>query len=88
MTIVTLKNWYLIPGTVDPYTPPEYPPACLAGDAYGHPNHENGNHVHTSALRDTRRVVDGKFYKTNNTTYFLDGMCPKYEKWCKENGHL
>jgi hypothetical protein len=88
--IAALKNWYVHANreVFNAYQPPEAEARSLGGDVYGHENHKEGAHIITSSLKSNKAIKDGMYYSTQNTIYLLDGMCPKYEKWCKENGYL
>lgn len=79
-----LAAWGIAPGPIDPYLPPEVKNLSVQGEVYGHPKFEDGTHITTSRIIDTR----GKLVKTlSGTRYRLVGdPHPDYAAWCQEQG--
>ena len=81
--LVILDEWCLVAlEGDDPYKAPEVRTATLHGVVTGHPLHEDGTHVTTTApLASAGREVE-----TQNTIYYLGEVSKDWEKWCFHNG--
>jgi hypothetical protein len=81
--VVTMKEWGVVPGSDDPYLPPEYAGIRLKGTVFGHPKHADGEVVTTGRVHS----VNGRTIETSRTVYVLDGPPhPLYLQFCAANG--
>lgn len=81
MNKVKIENWSIVGKLGDNYQSPENKTVHLYGNVYGHPNHDDGNVVLTTAIMH----ADGREVITFNTKYFLGKIDEKYKKWYYEN---
>ena len=80
---VTLNNWSVrgYPNCT-PYMAPETIMHVLHGEAYGHPNHEDGKKIMTTEIVATK----GNMVETKNTLYKLKEADVSYLLWCESEG--
>lgn len=78
-----LEDWAVVEEPCNPCTPPELRPKALVGRAFGHPNFEDGEMVHTTMIVEhdyaNRRVT------TKSRTYELGRIEQAYFDYMKEH---
>lgn len=84
MNEIKLQNWSVTGHPMDSiYTPPEDRTFHLYGTVYNHPDYENGSKVISSAIKS----VQGREVTTvSGRKYVLGRVCPKFKRWCVEQG--
>ena len=76
-----LENWFVKQALDDTgYKAPELCPACLAGEVYDHPKHEDGKLILTSAFVESDRENNTVTTKSGSV-YTLGEVDPSYIKW-------
>ena len=85
---VKLNLWCIAPeGEYDPYRDPStYKGVVLCGVVTGHPKHPDGSTISTSRVE--RISSSSGVAVTQNNTYALGSMDPKYERWRKRHGQV
>lgn len=80
--MIRIENWTVRGKTLDPYKPPEQGMILfLEGEVFGHPHHQDGHKVVTSAIMH----ADGRKVMTIHSDYLLGTVSPKYKKWYEEH---
>lgn len=85
---VELNLWCIAPeNEYDPYRDPStYTGVVLCGVVTGHPKHTDGATISTSRVE--RISSSSGVAVTQNNTYALGTMDPKYERWRKRHGKV
>ena len=79
---VKLENWYLTSDILyDICKAPEQRKYVLFGEAYGHPNFDDGEKVYSTHIL----AINGINIETKNTNYVLGDVDVTYSLWCEEN---
>jgi hypothetical protein len=79
--MVKIHDWKLVNAPGSYYTPPEHRRVSLFGLAYGHPEHEDGIPIRTSAIKD---VKGRKVFTRSGSEYVLGRIEKGYRKWLLE----
>jgi hypothetical protein len=78
MTTDTLQNWSVVPGSIDPFVPPE-----LSGIKVVGKRQSDGKVVMTSRVKR----VDGRRVTTKSgSVYVLGAISRQYRAWLKQRG--
>ena len=79
---VVMKNWSITQREVNLFTAPELINYRLQGNAYGHPNFNDGTFVITSSIQDIINCNTYKIVETRNTNYkiYSEDVSPEYEE--------
>ncbi len=80
---ILITNWSVGQYPEDGYTSPEQRWQVLRGNVYGHPNHEDGEKIRTSAII----LATGTLVQTEKRLYRLGTIEAEYRKWLDDNGY-
>jgi hypothetical protein len=74
-----LNNWYLTTRPLSPYSAPELGRSVLCGQAYSHPDYNDGESITTSRIHWID--MNCRTAKTHSRVYFLGTMQPAYRSF-------
>jgi hypothetical protein len=79
-----IENWACVPGSDDPYLPPERLGISITGNVYARPGFEDGKAIRTSKVV---RVQANLVWTKSGTCYELGTPSEEYLTWLKDHGY-
>ena len=74
---IRIENWSVLLDATEEYASPDRPFLKFSGVVYGHPNIEDGEPIHTSAVMS---YTKGMFRTASGAQYILGEINPEYAK--------